>query len=77
VPENDAPSLISGVHVRAYASTDLRHLIVEIGASTSAATLVRLTEANARTLIGQLQSGVDMIAVLDEAAAKRRREPSR
>lgn len=65
MPENDAPTLISGEHVRVYASTDMRHLILEIGSRKSAATVVRLGEANARALINQLQSGVDMIRAVD------------
>jgi len=71
VPENDSATLVSGAHVRVYASTDLRHLILEIGSSEPGPQLVRLTEANARTLIGQLQSGVGMIDAVRGIAGNR------
>jgi pheromone shutdown protein TraB len=61
MPERDEANLISGAHVRIYASTDLRHAILEVSAGPPPAITVRLDEKTARSLIGQLQSAVDMI----------------
>jgi hypothetical protein len=47
--------------VRIYASTDLRHAILEVSAGLPPAITVRLDEKTARSLIGQLQGAVDMI----------------
>jgi hypothetical protein len=63
-----ALTLTSGEHVRVYASTDMPHLILEITSGKLAPTIVRLVESNARALIGQLQSAVDMIRAVNEPA---------
>jgi hypothetical protein len=69
MPENDAVPLVSGGHARVYASTDMRHLILEISSPRLQPTVVRLGQHDARRLIGELQSGVDMIRAVAEPAA--------
>lgn len=61
MPENDEPNLIAGLRARIYASTDLRHAILEVSSETPPPIVVRLDETVARGLINQLQSAVDMI----------------
>jgi hypothetical protein len=61
MPENDEPQLVSGAHARIFASTDMRHVILEVSSPKIETILVRLGEVNARGLIGQLQSAVDMM----------------
>jgi hypothetical protein len=69
MPENDAVPLVAGGHARVYASTDMRHLILEISSPRLHPTVVRLGEPHARRLIGQLQSGIDMIRAVGETAS--------